>query len=178
MYLGEIKRMKNKYKIKDREWFEDTGIDLRYFDDEFNSYVGTIQDGSVEAGGNLLIGNSYFHADEYEEVTEDGEDPTSATFLTTGSTALYTPLNSTTEFTDKHYNFNAKLTSQEIESVEIRLDPYRVAKEWRLGKKDDTGCLFHILKGIARFGDKNSVEREIKAMEATIKRMKELLLDK
>jgi hypothetical protein len=77
----------------------------------------------------------------------------------------------------KHYDtFDVKLTKKEVESGVIRLDPYRVAKEWNLGGKDPSGCLFHMLKTICRFGVKtgNSVERELGSLEATLKRLKEL----
>lgn len=55
-----------------------------------------------------------------------------------------------------------------------RLDPYRVSDIWRLGTRDNTGVLFHILKTIARFGDKNSIEREIKSIYFSIKRLAEI----
>jgi uncharacterized Zn finger protein (UPF0148 family) len=73
-----------------------------------------------------------------------------------------------------HYNFTYKLTKKDIEKGEIELDPYFISQQWDLGSKDRTGILFHCLKTIARFGTKNSVEREIQAMEAQIKRLKEL----
>lgn len=77
-------------------------------------------------------------------------------------------------WTDKHYNFLYKLTEQEKASGEIKVDPYWVALQWGLGAKDSSGILTHQLKTIARFGDKNPIEREITALEAQIKRLKEL----
>lgn len=77
----------------------------------------------------------------------------------------------------KHYDkFNYDLTKDELDNGCARIDPYFVALIWKLGQKDPSGCLFHMLKTIARFSDKegNSVTREIKSLEATIKRMKEL----
>jgi hypothetical protein len=79
------------------------------------------------------------------------------------------------EFTDKHYSFYYTLSKEEIKEGRIKVDPYKINKAWGLNSKDDTGGLFHILKTICRYGDKNSKEREIKAMEATLKRMKEEL---
>lgn len=74
-----------------------------------------------------------------------------------------------------HYDkFVVKLTKEEIASGEIRLDPYRVALEWSLGTKDPSGALFHILKTIARYGDKNATSREIQAILATAKRLQDL----
>lgn len=78
------------------------------------------------------------------------------------------------EWTDKHYNFNYTLTEKDIEAGSIKLDPYFVAKQWKIGSKDDSGALFHVLKTVARFGDKNDVEREIKALYAQIKRLAEI----
>jgi hypothetical protein len=73
-----------------------------------------------------------------------------------------------------HYDFRYKLTKADIEKGEIKLDPYFISKQWDLGSKDPSGVIFHCLKTIARWGTKNSVEREIQAMEAQIKRLKEL----
>lgn len=79
-----------------------------------------------------------------------------------------------TEWSDSHYSFQYPLTSQDKQDGTIRVDPYFVSKQWKLGKKDDTGTIFHILKTIARFGDKNSKEREIKALYAQVVRLAEL----
>lgn len=73
-----------------------------------------------------------------------------------------------TQWTDKHYDLNYKLTEQDIKNGSIRVDAYFVAKQWKTGSKDDSGALFHLLKTIARFGDKNEVEREIKALYAQV----------
>ena len=77
-------------------------------------------------------------------------------------------------WSDKHYSFDYFVTVRDSEVGSIRVDPYFVSKQWQLGKKDDTGTIFHILKTIARFGDKNSKEREIKALYAQVKRLAEL----
>lgn len=74
-----------------------------------------------------------------------------------------------TDWTDKHYNAIYKLTEKDIERGWIKIDPYRVSKQWRLGSKDESGALFHVLKTLARMGEKNSVEREVKALLAQIK---------
>ena len=78
------------------------------------------------------------------------------------------------DWSDKHYSFEYFVTAKDSETGTIRVDPYFVSKQWQLGKKDDTGTIFHILKTIARFGDKNSKEREIKALYAQVKRLAEL----
>lgn len=80
----------------------------------------------------------------------------------------------TTIFTDKHYDFTYQITQEDIDRGYIKLDPYFISKQWQLGSKDESGALWHIFKTIARFGVKNPIEREIKAMEASIKRMKDL----
>lgn len=77
--------------------------------------------------------------------------------------------NQKTDWTDKHYDFFYKLTPQDIVRGEVKIDPYRVSKQWGLGAKDESGVLFHIVKTCARFGGKNSREREIKALYAQIK---------
>lgn len=82
------------------------------------------------------------------------------------------------EWSDEHYSFLYKHPvtrgDSDVGFVEIKVDPYFVNKVWKLNSKEDSGGLFHNLKTIARFGDKNSVERELKALHAQIKRMAEL----
>ncbi len=73
------------------------------------------------------------------------------------------------DWTDKHYDFNYYLTDEEIEQGFVKLDVYKVANVWRTGSKDNSGALWHSLKTIARFGDKNPVEREIKALYEQVK---------
>lgn len=68
------------------------------------------------------------------------------------------------EYSLKHYDNFYHLTEQDIKEGKIRVDAYWVAKQWRTGSRDDSGALWHSLKTIARFGEKNSVEREIKAL--------------
>ena len=74
-----------------------------------------------------------------------------------------------TEWTDKHYDFTYKLTEQDISDGEIKVDPYFVGMVWKTGGRDDSGALFHIIKTCARFGEKNPIEREIKALYAQVK---------
>ena len=80
----------------------------------------------------------------------------------------------TQEWTDKHYNLTYTLTESDKSSGFVKLDPYLVSKVWKVGSKDDSGALWHCLKTIARFGEKNSQEREIKALYAQIKRLAEI----
>lgn len=72
-------------------------------------------------------------------------------------------------WSDKHYDFKYKLTEEDIVRGFIDLDVYFVANVWRIGSKDNSGALWHSLKTIARFGDKNSVEREVKALYEQVK---------
>lgn len=77
----------------------------------------------------------------------------------------------------RHYDmFTLELTPEQIVAGNVRVDPYQVASTWKLGEKDSSGCLFHMLKTIARFGVKegNNTSREIASLEATLKRFKEL----
>lgn len=73
-----------------------------------------------------------------------------------------------TKWTDKHYDFTYELTEEDISKGSLKIDPYFVAKQWKTGSKDDSGALFHVLKTVARFGDKNDVEREVKALYAQV----------
>lgn len=75
---------------------------------------------------------------------------------------------------DSHYNFNYTLTENDIKNGSIKLDPYFVANQWKIGEKDNSGVVFHIFKTCARFSVKNSKEREIIAIYKSIKRLAEL----
>lgn len=67
-------------------------------------------------------------------------------------------------YTTDHYNMYYTLTENDIEAGKIKVDAYWVAKQWRTGSRDDSGALWHSLKTIARFGEKNDKAREIKAL--------------
>ncbi len=75
-----------------------------------------------------------------------------------------------------HYNFTYRLTRDDIARGEIRIDPYFVSSVWKF--PDVTGCLFHILKTIARFGAKNTVNREIDSIIKTAKRLDNIVNNK
>ena len=77
-------------------------------------------------------------------------------------------------WTDKHYDFTYTLTEDDIEAGEIKIDPYFVADQWRLGEKDNSGVIFHILKTCSRYKCKHAEEREIKAIYGQIKRLAEM----
>lgn len=63
-----------------------------------------------------------------------------------------------------HYDLYYTLTDKDIEAGKIKVDAYWVAKQWKTGSRDDSGALWHSLKTIARFGEKNDKAREIKAL--------------
>lgn len=63
-----------------------------------------------------------------------------------------------------HYDLYYTLTEKDIEAGKIKVDAYWVAKQWKTGSRDDSGALWHSLKTIARFGEKNGKAREIKAL--------------
>lgn len=77
-------------------------------------------------------------------------------------------------WTDTHYNHHYTLTEKEREQGFVKLDAYKVAKVWKIGSKDDSGCLWHTFKIFPRYGEKNSIEREIKAMYNQIKCLAEI----
>lgn len=77
-------------------------------------------------------------------------------------------------WTNTHYNHNYILTEKEKEQGFVKLDAYKVAKVWKIGSKDDSGALWHTFKIFPRYGEKNSVEREIKAMYNQIKCLAEI----
>lgn len=81
-------------------------------------------------------------------------------------------------WTDKHYNFSYKLTQTDINSGEVKIDPYFVYALWKLHEVDEYGILMHQLKTISRFGRKNDIKREVDALLGQSKRFKELVENK
>lgn len=75
------------------------------------------------------------------------------------------------DYSTQHYDFTYTLTESDIKAGFIKLDPYFVSNQWKVGSRDNSGALFHSLKTIARFGDKNSIDREIKALYNQAKSM-------
>lgn len=75
---------------------------------------------------------------------------------------------------DGHYDFYYLLTEQDVTTGKIKIDPYFVSKQWNIGSKDESGALWHCFKTISRFGTKNPIEREIKALHLQVKRLAEL----
>lgn len=75
-----------------------------------------------------------------------------------------------------HYDFTYSLTDEDKERGFIRVDPYWVSMQWRLGEKDPSGCAFHILKTLARLFTKagNSRLREVESIQKTAKRMEDI----
>lgn len=83
--------------------------------------------------------------------------------------------NTTKEWTDSHYDVNYTLTEEDIKRGFVRMDVYQVNKIWKLNSADDTGAAFHTLKCLGRLAkNKNTKEREIRAMYGQIKRWAEL----
>lgn len=113
--------------------------------------------------GACPFGGIYKTKDEFEIVKER---PTPVALEKSG------PIKS--EWSDKHYSNYYQLSEKDIKEGKVKVDAYFVNKMWRLNEKDDTGALFHCLKTIARFGDKNPVERELNALYNQVKRMAEL----
>jgi hypothetical protein len=109
----------------------------------------------------------YFHENKYISfnnnldypITEEIELPEPP------SEATPEPVKVNTEWTDKHYNFNYKLSEKNIKDGHVRVDSYFVNRMWKLNSWDDTGAAFHSLKTLARIiNSKNPLERELVAL--------------
>ena len=118
----------------------------------------TLKDGSGEMGVGGVIGYETF-----------GDNP--LVLLNTGDEIIEvsireddTPIRPKDTYTTAHYNMYYTLTENDIEAGKIKVDAYWVAKQWKTGSRDDSGALWHSLKTIARFGEKNDKAREIKAL--------------
>lgn len=110
--------------------------------------------------------DSYPKLGEYWEFVDDIESTENPN---------HTQLASKNEWTDKHYNFNYQLKPIDIEKGFVKLDAYLINKIWRLNAADSTGAAFHCLKTLTRLAnEKNSKEREIRALYGQVKRWAEI----
>lgn len=122
----------------------------------------------------LVEGKWYIH-DRFELVSKEQPQGIPPSHVALGDNLVFLGSGSTEqEWTDKHYDNNYTLTQKDIERGFVKIDPYFVSKMWKIGSKDDSGALWHCFKTIARFGEKNSREREVKALYAQIKRLAEI----
>lgn len=164
-----------------RDWTDEmkTKFQERMFDEGYcwgrfgcNKTVSFLDAGSYFLREEVLLwmdmnASNYFLEHESTEKTYEDVFPEVRRVEEQAPTTL--PTNSETQWTDKHYDLHYNLTEEDIENGHVKLDAYTVAKVWKIGSKDDSGALFHIFKTFPRYGEKNTVEREIKAMYAQIK---------
>lgn len=161
--------MENKFKIGDevicidREeccWY-DIGDHLIISSDGFTEPYGNCTVYNIEGEGkHVWIDESHFELSKAKDNTELWDNRE----LGCDEEFVKVVPNILKEYTTKHYDNYYQLTEKDIKEGKIRVDAYWVAKQWKIGSRDDSGALFHNLKTIARFGEKNSVEREIKAL--------------
>lgn len=117
-----------------------------------SNWDGKVRQLETEQGGTLLLNmdKRYFeHVGKEEEMERNYQ-------LEIGDTE--------DSYSLDHYNLYYTLTEKDIEAGKIKVDAYWVAKQWKTGSRDDSGALWHSLKTIARFGEKNDKAREIKAL--------------
>lgn len=139
--------------IGKEDYFGRAGVKVKPYED----YFATARMGNGVVGVDNVVGYESFGKDplillntlEKEKVPDRDDD------ISVSSKDTYT--------TD-HYNMYYTLTENDIEAGKIKVDAYWVAKQWKTGSRDDSGALWHSLKTIARFGEKNDKAREIKAL--------------
>ena len=72
-------------------------------------------------------------------------------------------------WSDEHYNHFYKLTKDDIERGEVKVDAYFVNRMWKINSWEDTGAGFHILKTLPRIANnKNSLKRELVALKKQV----------
>jgi hypothetical protein len=156
----------DKVKIVKKVTIGDASKHFFSWSDMMDNTVGTtvnVIEDTTEEYGTYCLSNGWYYLPESLELVQDElieesvEDPIKAM-----------------PSIDSHYNFEYILKESDHEAGVIKIDPYFVAKQWRLGDKDSSGVIFHIMKSCARFGEKNSKEREILAIYKSIKRLAEL----
>ena len=127
------------------------------------TYVGISPDQQhtwVDTKGNVHYwGTGYGLGHYWEFVDEESQEVQSLTKLKEDVKVMHE-----TTWSGEHYDKYYHLTPEDIAEGKIRLDAYTVAKVWKIGSKDDSGALFHTFKLFPRWGEKNTVEREIVAL--------------
>lgn len=183
-YISPLKDVDN-YELLERAWQPNTGV--QPVGDDVLVEV-TLQNGEVrkEYADDLYWSEGGFHtvvrwrlADsnpamlvkDFKPAEEQPPEAIPPSHVVVGSELASTDAQ---EWTDKHYSNHYTLTQKDIDNGFVKIDPYFVSKMWKIGSKDDSGALWHCFKTIARFGEKNSREREIKALYAQIKCLAEL----
>lgn len=138
-------------------------------DSVLGTLIGTIVEATPKKRFVLLktAGGSYGHWDIKTSLYHGGDSyylpPTSP--LKEG----FSKKEEGVQWTDTHYEHYYTLTEDDIKLGKVKLDVYTVADVWKIGSKDDSGALWHTFKIFPRYGEKNSEEREIKAMYAQVK---------
>lgn len=176
----ETIRYSCNYDIVERQWQKNTGVQPVNNIVEVEIKMQNQERDLLWAGD--LNWRLYGMGDDVVEwriadrVSSDVEQPEAIppSHVALGDELVSADVSTKQEWTDKHYDNNYTLTQKDIERGFVKIDPYRVSKQWRLGSKDESGVLFHILKTAARYGEKNSREREIKALHAQIKCLAEI----
>ena len=131
------------------EYFGREGVRVK----PYQCKLETLKDGSGEMGVGGVIGYETF-GDSPLVLLNTGDEITSPNTCSVPSDT----------YSLDHYNMYYTLTENDIEAGKIKVDAYWVAKQWKTGSRDDSGALWHSLKTIARFGEKNDKAREIKAL--------------
>ena len=142
--------------VSKEDYFGRAGVKVKPYED----YFATAKMGNGQVGIKDVVGYESFGAEplillntlEKEELPAECE------------LDWYEEDKSKDTYTTDHYNMYYTLTENDIEAGKIKVDAYWVAKQWRTGSRDDSGALWHSLKTIARFGEKNDKAREIKAL--------------
>lgn len=168
-------------KILSRAWQKNTGkqpVDNDVYVEVEGVHGHLLTVAACEVDWYLFGGESDVHrwriADSVSSTESQPEDSVPPSHVAVGEELVATTTLPVQEWTDKHYENNYTLTQKDIERGYVKIDPYFVSKVWKIGSRDDSGALWHCFKTIARFGEKNSREREIKALYAQIKRLADI----
>lgn len=68
------------------------------------------------------------------------------------------------KYSTNHYDARMELTQRDIDNGFVRMDAYSIYKANNMNQFDKNGLLFHNLKTLLRFGIKNEISREVKAL--------------
>lgn len=177
-YLGGKKYLDSYDKVSHHDWFYKSFNRELYWDDIFEESSDTdLVEECLDKVG-LSSDLHIHHSVSPQNVTTGEVKDSLGSYISPDPEPfkLNFQTDAVTEWTDKHYDNYYTLTEEDIEEGKIRIDAYFVNRMWKLNSIDDTGCAFHCLKTYTRMANgKNSMERELNALNGQLKRWAKLM---
>ena len=126
--------------------------------------IGKLKRAMIERDDEMLSNNLKAAADKLGVSLKNAERPDLTKYPSNPSESP-----NSSNWSDEHYNHFYKLTKEDIERGEVKVDAYFVNRMWKINSWEDTGAGFHILKTFPRIANnKNSLKRELVALKKQV----------